>query len=118
MSDKDERKALAANIGGNLAALRKATKWTQGQLAEKIGVETETVSRFERGVTLPSLVTLQELAVALNTTLGDLVGESSPMPNDQGRVVAAWLKGLKTKDRVFAVEMLRLYCEHLGWRKA
>lgn len=118
MTDKDEiQKTLAVKIGRNVAARRKATDWTQARLAERVGVDTETISRFERGATLPSLVTLQKLAVALNTTIADLLNESSPMPNDQARAISAWLSGLKTKDRIFAVEILKSCCEHLGRRK-
>ena len=107
------QKALATKIGSSLAAIRKQTGWTQGELAERIGVETETVSRFERGATLPSLVTLQKLAVALNTTMADLIGEGSSMPNDQARVVAAWLSDLGDADRDFVIGILKQMCAHL-----
>lgn len=110
------QKPLAAKIGSSLAAVRKETGWTQGELAERIGVETETVSRFERGATLPSLVTLQKLAVALNTTMADLIGEGSSMPNDQARVVSAWLADLQPDDREFIVSMLKNWCAHLRGR--
>ena len=62
MITKNEiQKALAMNIGKSLADVRKRIGWTQGELAERIGVETETISRFERGATTPSLLTLQRL---------------------------------------------------------
>jgi len=84
MITKNEiQKALAMNIGKSLADVRKRIGWTQGELAERIGVETETISRFERGATTPSLLTLQRLASVLNTTMAELLGESSPMPNCQ-----------------------------------
>lgn len=108
MIDKsDIQKTLAKKIGGSIAAIRKLTGWTQGDLAERIGVETETVSRFERGATLPSLVTLQKLAVALNTTMGDLIGESSPMPNDQAQAISAWLTPLSVEDRGMLLDMVK-----------
>jgi transcriptional regulator with XRE-family HTH domain len=107
------QKSLAIKIGGSVAAIRKENGWTQGGLAERIGVETETVSRFERGATLPSLVTLQRLALALNTTMADLIGEGSSMPNDQARVISAWLADLRSGDREFIVGMLKHWCAHL-----
>jgi transcriptional regulator with XRE-family HTH domain len=110
---REIQKSLAAKIGSSVAAVRKGTGWTQGELAERVGVETETISRFERGATIPSLVTLQKLAVALNTTMADLIGEGSPMPNDQARVVAAWLSDLSEKDREFAMSVLKQLCAHL-----
>ncbi len=114
MTDKsDIQKALTRKIGTNLCALRKRTGWTQGELAEKVGVDTETISRFERGATMPSLVTLQMLAVALDTTMAELIGESSPMPNDQAKIISAWLSGLKTEDRAFMMDMLKQWCAQL-----
>lgn len=111
------QKVLATKIGSSLAAVRKHIGSTQGELAERIGVEGETISRFERGATLPSLVTLQKLAVALNTTMADLIGEGSPMPNDQAQIVTAWLSGLKTEDRAFMVDMVKHWCAHLRQTK-
>lgn len=113
---REIQKSLAAKIGLSVAAVRKETGWTQGELAERVGVETETVSRFERGATLPSLVTLQKLAAALNTTMADLIGEGSTMPNDQARVICAWLADLQSDDREFVVSMLKHWCVHLRGR--
>lgn len=114
MINKSEiQKTLAKKIGITLSTLRKGTGRTQGELAEKVGVDTETISRFERGATMPSLVTLQNLAVALDTTMTDLIGESSPMPNDQAQIASVWLGGLEPEDREFAMDMLKQWCTRL-----
>ena len=115
MTDKsDLQKALARKIGTSLSVLRKSARLTQGELAESVGVDTETISRFERGATTPSLLTLQMLAVALNTTMAELIGESSPMPNDQARTVVAWFGDLESDDRAFVMGMLKQWCVQLG----
>lgn len=113
ISKNEIQKALAINIGKNLADVRKRIGWTQGELAERIGVETETISRFERGATTPSLLTLQRLASVLNTSMAELLGESSPMPNDQARTISAWLNDLDTNDRAFMLEMIKRWSAHL-----
>jgi transcriptional regulator with XRE-family HTH domain len=46
---------------------------TQKQLAEALGVESITVSRWERGVTTPSLPRLRRIAELTETTVSDLV---------------------------------------------
>jgi transcriptional regulator with XRE-family HTH domain len=46
---------------------------TQKQLAEALDVESITVSRWERGVTSPSLPRLRRIAEITNTTVSDLV---------------------------------------------
>lgn len=112
----DIQKTLALKIGSYLSACRKREGVTQGELAERIGVDTETVSRFERGVTMPSLATLQMLAVALNTTMADLVGESSPMPNDQAKLISSWLVQLSAEDREMLMGMLKVWATRLRQR--
>jgi DNA-binding XRE family transcriptional regulator len=52
---------LARQLGENIAERRRALDWTQDQLAERLGVEAETISRFERGATLPSLPKLEHV---------------------------------------------------------
>ena len=49
-------------IGGFLRELRKEKKLTQEELAEKFGVSSRSVSRWENGNTLPELGVLVELA--------------------------------------------------------
>ncbi len=49
-------------IGGFLRELRKEKKLTQEQLAEKFGVSSRSVSRWENGNTMPELGILVELA--------------------------------------------------------
>lgn len=115
MINKDAiQKALGKGIGTCLAAQRKKVGLTQGELAEKAGVDTETISRFERGATMPSLVTLQILASELDTTMAELIGESSPIPNDQAKTIAGWLAALKSEDRVFVMDILKKLCARMG----
>ena len=49
-------------IGGFLRELRKEKELTQEQLAEKFGVSSRSVSRWENGSTMPDLSILVELA--------------------------------------------------------
>ena len=49
-------------IGSFLRELRKETELTQEQLAEKFGVSSRSVSRWENGNTMPELGILVELA--------------------------------------------------------
>lgn len=107
------KKNLANKIGSSLSAHRKHAGLTQGELAEKIGVETETISRFERGATMPSLITLQMLAITLSTTITELIGEASAALNDQAQAISGWLITLSPSDREFATRQLQELCERL-----
>lgn len=53
--------------GKTLQDIRKKKGLTQEELGEKAGISTVTVSRIERGVLVPSLVTLTSLCNALGT---------------------------------------------------
>jgi transcriptional regulator with XRE-family HTH domain len=46
---------------------------TQKRLGDELGVESITVSRWERGVTTPSLPRLRRIAELTGTTMSDLV---------------------------------------------
>lgn len=60
----EARQRLGKKLGQRISERRKSLNWTQDQLAERLGVDAETVSRFERGATVPSLVTLDRRAIA------------------------------------------------------
>ena len=60
-------------VGGRLRTARRSAGLTQRQLAEALGVESITVSRWERGVTTPSLPRLRRIAEITETTVSDLV---------------------------------------------
>lgn len=60
-------------MGGRLRTARRSAGLTQKQLAEELGVESITVSRWERGVTTPSLPRLRRIAELTETTVSDLV---------------------------------------------
>lgn len=53
---------------------RLAGKMTQAQLAEKIGVQYQTVSKWENGITMPDIMTLPRIADVLDITLDELFG--------------------------------------------
>lgn len=106
-------KPLEVLLGARISDLRKSRQWTQAQLAERIEVEPETISRFERGATAPSLHTLEKLAQALKVSVGDLLVQSSTVPDDQAARISAWLSELKPTDRVFVLDLLKRTCDHL-----
>ena len=62
-------------IGENIRKLRKKQNLTQAALAEKLYVTSQAVSQWERGVTIPDLTKLDEIALALRTTVNILVAD-------------------------------------------
>jgi transcriptional regulator with XRE-family HTH domain len=63
----------SGGVGNRLRTARRSAGLTQRQLADELGVESVTVSRWERGVTTPSLPRLRRVAELTGTTTSDLV---------------------------------------------
>lgn len=64
-------------IGENIRIYRERANLTQQQLADKIGLSWEMISRYERGLSLP-LYKLDHLANALNIGKSQLVEKHTP----------------------------------------
>lgn len=104
---------LETRLARNIATRRKVLGLTQAQLAEKLGVETETLSRFERGKHLPSLATLERLAGLLQVTVSELLAEQPKVADDEALVISSWIAELDDEDKLFARAILKQCCEHL-----
>jgi transcriptional regulator with XRE-family HTH domain len=62
-------------IGENIKILRRQNRWSQKQLAQKIGTSGPIVGRYERGEMTPSVEVAKKLADTLNVTLAYLVDD-------------------------------------------
>lgn len=105
---------LGPLLGRNVALRRKALALTQAQLAERLGVETETISRMERGTNFPSLQRLASLSEALETSVAELLSQSVSNRSDQALMIERWLLTLTAHERRFVVESVRQLCEHFA----
>lgn len=55
-------------VGDNCARLRKERGWTQEELAERSGLTQQYLSDLERGKRNPTIVTIYEIAQALEVS--------------------------------------------------
>ena len=65
---------MKLQIGEKLKELRHKNGVTQDQLAEVLGVSSQSVSRWELGICYPDLELLPVIANYFDITLDDLVG--------------------------------------------
>lgn len=107
---------LGIALGKNISEKRKEIGWTQAELAEQIGVDTETISRFERGSSMPSLLRLERLAAALDMPLSGLIASSSSSSYDQAQKISELISGLQEYDRELVLKVLKQLCAHLTHR--
>ena len=66
-----------------LIKLRKYHNYTQEDLAEKINVSRQTISKWELGQTLPDIYNCQELCKIYNISLDELLQNDNIAPNDK-----------------------------------
>ncbi len=104
MTPKEQR--LAKSIGKAIAAKRTKKGLTQGQIAEKVGVDPVTISRIERGITFAPVPRLAEIADVLGYSFADLIRESSPRISDRLQSLGAQLQGLSDSDAKFVFETI------------
>ena len=73
---------------GTIKALREARNLTQAELADKIGVSSKTVSKWETAKGLPDITLLQPLAAALGVSVIELMnGEPIANHNVSGNML-------------------------------
>src|SRR5260370_18665578 len=69
----------AASLGERIRTARLARRLTLGRVAEKVGVSVSALSQLERDQFNPTIATLKAIATTLDTTIGSLVAETSPL---------------------------------------
>ena len=64
---------LKLQIGSNITLYRKARGMTQAELAQKLNYSDKAVSKWERGESIPDVLTLADIARQFEITLNELV---------------------------------------------
>jgi len=87
-------------VAVNLTNLRKANKITQLELAEKLNYSDKAISKWERGESLPDVVTLKQLADMYGVSVDYILNEQTeetvakyriPFPELNNKVIIAIL---------------------------
>jgi len=76
-------KSLTAVMGERILQLRKRWQWSQGELAERLGVTRERVGNWERGENAPPVEALVALGEVLRVSVDELL---------RGKRRGRWLK--------------------------
>ena len=93
------------NFSKNLRNLRLEKKLTQEQVAEKLGVSAQSVSRWETGATYPDVMMLPEISKLYGVLVDDLYKKDPEgYSNLAGRLVAEFEVYYKNEDFMAAVE--------------
>lgn len=98
--------SLGPLVGRAIARERQRAALTQSELAEKLNMGNEAISRMERGLVIPSLPRLIELAEALGCEATALISETSPVAADQNTLIARQLQRLGARDRRLVLHLI------------
>ena len=93
---------LKNQLGANIVAYRKRSGLTQAKLAELLNYSDKAVSKWERGESMPDVLTLVQLAELFDTTVDELLADPNALPKETGGRIeqameAAVAKTLKRK---------------------
>ena len=107
---------LKRRIGSNIAAYRKRLGWTQAELAEKLNYSDKAVSKWERGESVPDVLTMADMAGKLGTTVNDLLADPNALPEQtgavqqtMGKVVQKTLKRKANKNIILALSSILVW---------
>lgn len=77
---------LKLQLGANIASYRKRFGMTQVGLAEKLNYSDKAVSKWERGESVPDVLTLVQLAELYGVTVDDLLADPDALPENTSKV--------------------------------
>lgn len=82
-------------LSENLKQLRKQKGLSQGELATKLNVVRQTISKWEQGLSVPDSEMLIRISDALDTSVNIILGEVVPQSeSDDMKIIAAKLETL------------------------
>ena len=105
-----EIEKLKQFIGTNIALRRKEACLTQAGLAEKLNYSDKAVSKWERGESVPDVLTLAQLAEQFDITVNDFLSDPNALPGNPTNLEATMTrvseKALKRKANKNIILML------------
>lgn len=66
---------MSETLGKKISELRKEKSFTQEELAEKLGVSPQAVSKWENDLSCPDIMLLPELASLFDVSIDEMFGE-------------------------------------------
>jgi transcriptional regulator with XRE-family HTH domain len=111
---KSESKRLAELVGHAIARQRVRCRLSQEEVAERLGIGSEAVSRIERGIVMPNIERLVELAAIFGCEAAVLLTEGSSRPEDQASRLYGLLVRIEAADRELILDVVERLVERLA----
>ncbi|MEA9978574.1 MULTISPECIES: helix-turn-helix transcriptional regulator [unclassified Pseudomonas] len=107
------QKHLAGAVGRAIAKQRIRSGLTQEEVAERLGVGNEAVSRIERGIVIPNIERLLAFAGIFDCEAAELLTQVSSRPDDQANRISRLITSLNHDDRQLIVDLIERLAERL-----
>ncbi len=113
MKKEDDLKTttLKERVGNVISQKRKMLGLTQAQLAEKIGIEQESLSRIEKGVTGLKFSRLESLSYALECTVADFFRNDQNSKEEVFSIMRERIEKLSQSEAKFFIEVMEKVLE-------
>jgi transcriptional regulator with XRE-family HTH domain len=114
MAQGKEGSVISSQFPSRLKGVRKQRGLTQGQLSKRIGADVQRVSRYERGLLVPTTELLAKIAEVLDVSMDYLVrnGEDRAMGRVRDRELVdlfVQVDGLPEKDRGILKQLIEAF---------
>ncbi len=107
---------LKSQIGNNISSYRKRAAMTQADLAERLNYSDKAVSKWERGESIPDVITLMQIADQFEITVNDLLVDPNALPEETGAVQKVMDKVVqKTLKKKANKSIILKLCSLLVW---
>ena len=93
-------------VGANIRRERKRQLFTMEQLAEKVSITDNFLGKIERGESMPSLTTLDNIACALNVSMDALVGSDAPDTEHKFLISLMEINGLTEEEKAHFIDFI------------
>lgn len=115
--DHKRHKQIAVALGASIARMRLSRGLTQEQVAERLDIGSESISRIERGAVLPPIIRIYQMAEVFDCRVDELFREASDRSIDQAAALAQQIDKLTPKDRELVLGMLEKLAQRLAAAK-
>ena len=108
---------LKSQLGANIVMYRKRSGLTQAKLAERLNYSDKAVSKWERGESMPDVLTLVQLAELFEITVDDLLRDPNEIPQNTGGPIEHAMEAAveKTLKRKANKKIILWLCSILVW---
>ncbi|EEO28253.1 helix-turn-helix domain-containing protein [Oxalobacter paraformigenes] len=111
---KNKEKTIAQAMGKAIAQKRMEKGLTQENVAEKLNIGYEAVSRIERGTVIPNIVRLVELADIFECGIDELLIALSRRPINHANALLKRLEQLAEPDRELLLNVMTTLADRLA----